>query len=184
MSKSLGNSPDPLDVIATSGADALRFTVLYLAPIGQDVLYSNEKCEMGRNFANKIWNAGRFLLMNRDAIAADSPADIAIVSAAPSNDLSDAWILSRFNATVKETTAALENLRVNEAVKMLYRLHVARLLRLVRRVRKKQDCRNKRRSFKARDRQPCYPDLRRDTETPPSFHAVRYGRNLAAPQRA
>ena len=120
MSKSLGNSPDPLDVITTYGADALRFTVLYLAPIGQDVLYSNEKCEMGRNFANKIWNAGRFLLMNRDAIAADSPAEIAIVSAAPSNDLSDAWILSRFNATVKETTAALENLRVNEAAKMLY----------------------------------------------------------------
>jgi valyl-tRNA synthetase len=120
MSKSLGNSPDPLDVITTYGADALRFTILYLAPIGQDVLYSNEKCEMGRNFANKIWNAGRFLLMNREAIAADAPAEIAIVSAAPSNDLSDAWILSRFNTTVKETTAALENLRVNEAVKMLY----------------------------------------------------------------
>ncbi len=120
MSKSLGNSPDPLDVIATYGADALRFTVMYLAPIGQDVLYSNEKCEMGRNFANKIWNAGRFLLMNRDAIAADGPAEISIVSGAPSADLSDAWILSRFNATVKESTAALENLRVNEAVKMLY----------------------------------------------------------------
>jgi len=120
MSKSLGNSPDPLDVITTYGADALRFTILYLAPIGQDVLYSNEKCEMGRNFANKIWNAGRFLLLNRDAIAADAPAEIAIVSAAPPSDLSDAWILSRFNATVKETTAALENLRVNEAVKMLY----------------------------------------------------------------
>jgi valyl-tRNA synthetase len=120
MSKSLGNSPDPLDVIATYGADALRFTVLYLAPIGQDVLYSNEKCEMGRNFANKIWNAGRFLLMNRDAIAAESPAEIPIISAVPSTDLSDAWILSRFNATVKETTAALENLRVNEAAKMLY----------------------------------------------------------------
>jgi valyl-tRNA synthetase len=120
MSKSLGNSPDPLDVITTYGADALRFTVLYLAPIGQDVLYSNEKCEMGRNFANKIWNAGRFLLMNRNALASDSPSDIAIVSAAPSSDLSDAWILSRFNATVKDVTAALENLRVNEAVKMLY----------------------------------------------------------------
>ena len=106
MSKSLGNSPDPLDVIATYGADALRFTVLYLAPIGQDVLYSNEKCEMGRNFANKIWNAGRFLLMNRDAIAAEAPAGIAIVGTAPSDDLSDAWIFSRFNATVKETTAA------------------------------------------------------------------------------
>ena len=120
MSKSLGNSPDPLDVIATYGADALRFTILYLAPIGQDVLFSNEKCEMGRNFANKIWNAGRFLLMNRDAIAAEAPGEIAIVSAVPPTELSDAWILSRFNATVKETTAALESLRVNEAVKMLY----------------------------------------------------------------
>jgi len=120
MSKSLGNSPDPLDVIATYGADALRFTILYLAPIGQDVLFSNEKCEMGRNFANKIWNAGRFLLMNRDAIAAEAPADFAIVSAVQPSELSDAWILSRFNATVKETTAALESLRVNEAVKMLY----------------------------------------------------------------
>ncbi|HTY10084.1 MAG TPA: valine--tRNA ligase [Bacteroidota bacterium] len=120
MSKSLGNSPDPLDVIATYGADALRFTVLYLAPIGQDVLYSNEKCEMGRNFANKIWNAGRFLLMNRDAVAAEAAAEIPIVGATPSSDLSDAWIVSRFNATVKETTAALENLRVNEAAKLLY----------------------------------------------------------------
>jgi valyl-tRNA synthetase len=120
MSKSLGNSPDPLDVISTYGADALRLTVLYLAPIGQDVLYSNEKCEMGRNFANKIWNAGRFLLMNRDAIAAESPADLAIVGAQPPNDLSDIWILSRFNSAVKDATEYLENFRVNEAVKLLY----------------------------------------------------------------
>ncbi len=120
MSKSLGNSPDPLDVIATYGADALRFTVLYLAPIGQDVLYSNEKCEMGRNFANKIWNAGRFFLMNRDAIAAEATLEIPIVSAKPSDDLSDTWILSRFNSTVKETTSLLERLQVNEAAKLLY----------------------------------------------------------------
>ncbi|HTR80843.1 MAG TPA: valine--tRNA ligase [Bacteroidota bacterium] len=120
MSKSLGNSPDPLDVIATYGADALRFTILYLAPIGQDVLYSNEKCEMGRNFANKIWNAGRFLLMNREAIEAESHSDLSIVSPSSPDDLSDTWILSRFNATVKETTAALERLQVNESAKMLY----------------------------------------------------------------
>ena len=62
MSKSLGNSPDPLDVIKDYGADALRFTVIYLAPLGQDVLFSTDKCELGRNFANKIWNAGRFLI--------------------------------------------------------------------------------------------------------------------------
>ncbi|HTX18430.1 MAG TPA: valine--tRNA ligase [Bacteroidota bacterium] len=120
MSKSLGNSPDPLDVIATYGADALRFTVLYLAPIGQDVLYSNEKCEMGRNFANKIWNAGRFLLLNRDALEAESPSAFPVVGSAPSNDLSDKWIVSRFNATVKATTESLEHLQVNEAAKLLY----------------------------------------------------------------
>ncbi|HMD13080.1 MAG TPA: class I tRNA ligase family protein, partial [Bacteroidota bacterium] len=68
MSKSLGNSPDPLDVIAEFGADALRFTIVYLAPLGQDVLYENDKCELGRNFANKIWNAGRFLLMNKEQL--------------------------------------------------------------------------------------------------------------------
>jgi valyl-tRNA synthetase len=132
MSKSLGNSPDPLDVINTYGADALRFTVLYLAPIGQDVMYSNEKCEMGRNFANKIWNAGRFLLMNYDTIAASEPSETAnhvtsgatssfeIVSLHSSNDLSDRWIISRFNETVKETTNMMENFRINDAVKLLY----------------------------------------------------------------
>ncbi|MEK7669768.1 MAG: valine--tRNA ligase, partial [Bacteroidota bacterium] len=72
MSKSLGNSPDPLDVINEYGADALRFTVAYLSPLGQDVLFSTQKCELGRNFANKIWNAGRFLLMNRMEIEGKS----------------------------------------------------------------------------------------------------------------
>jgi valyl-tRNA synthetase len=122
MSKSLGNSPDPLDVIATYGADALRFTVLYLAPIGQDVLYSNEKCEMGRNFANKLWNAGRFLMMNRQAID-DSAAEktvIPLVGAQPILDISDKWILSRYNSTIKDITESLEKFRVNEAVKALY----------------------------------------------------------------
>jgi len=68
MSKSLGNSPDPLDVISEYGADALRFTIIYLAPLGQDVMFSTDKCDIGRNFANKIWNAGRFLLMNAQTI--------------------------------------------------------------------------------------------------------------------
>jgi len=72
MSKSLGNSPDPLDLIEEYGADALRFAIIYIAPLGQDVLFSNEKCEIGRNFANKMWNAGRFLLMNAQNIKLDS----------------------------------------------------------------------------------------------------------------
>jgi valyl-tRNA synthetase len=119
MSKSLGNSPDPLDVIAMYGADALRFTVLFLAPIGQDVLYDNDKVEIGRNFANKIWNAGRFLMMNRDQLAAE-PDALTIVSGADPSVLADRWIISRFNSTARDVTAAMDNLRVNDAVKLLY----------------------------------------------------------------
>jgi valyl-tRNA synthetase len=121
MSKSLGNSPDPLDVISTFGADALRFTVLFLAPMGQDILYENSKCEIGRNFANKIWNAGRFLMMHRDMINAESTSDnLAIVSMQQSDDLSDKWILSRFNSVVKEATQEMEQFRVSEITKTLY----------------------------------------------------------------
>ncbi|MBI5020734.1 MAG: valine--tRNA ligase [Ignavibacteriales bacterium] len=122
MSKSLGNSPDPLDVISEFGADALRFTVLYLAPLGQDVLYSNEKCELGRNFANKIWNAGRFLLMNKSQLAenisstTDSVAKISDLHL----DLADRWILSRLNSTISELTSALNSFDINIATKMLY----------------------------------------------------------------
>ncbi|KAB2925009.1 MAG: valine--tRNA ligase [Bacteroidetes bacterium] len=117
MSKSLGNSPDPLDVIATYGADALRFTVLFIAPVGQDVLYENEKVEIGRNFANKVWNAGRFLMMNRDQIPAGDGLPIA--AAAPT-ELADRWILSRFNTTARDIAAAMDQLRVNDAVKLIY----------------------------------------------------------------
>jgi valyl-tRNA synthetase len=119
MSKSLGNSPDPLDVIATYGADALRFTVLFIAPVGQDVLYDNDKCEIGRNFANKIWNAGRFLMMHRDQLTIDN-GQLPVTSGTTSDDLSDKWIISRFSSTVKDVTIAMDNFRVNDAVKLLY----------------------------------------------------------------
>ena len=119
MSKSLGNSPDPIDVIQTYGADALRFTVLFIAPVGQDVLYDNDKCEIGRNFANKIWNAGRFLMMHRDQLTIDN-AQLPIVGSQNSNDLTDQWILSRFGSTVRDVTKAMDEFRVNDAVKLLY----------------------------------------------------------------
>ncbi len=118
MSKSLGNSPDPIDVIATYGADALRFTVLFLAPVGQDVLYDNDKCEIGRNFANKIWNAARFLMMHRDQLPAES--ELVIAPSAVSEDMTDRWIISRFSSTVRDVTIAMDNFRVNDAVKLLY----------------------------------------------------------------
>lgn len=114
MSKSLGNSPDPLDVIAQYGADALRFTIIYLAPLGQDVLFSVDKCEIGRNFANKIWNAGRFLLMNAEQIKVNYKLKF------DSLDLTDKWILSRLNSTIKNYTEALKNFKINDASKIIY----------------------------------------------------------------
>lgn len=114
MSKSLGNSPDPLDLIDEYGADALRFTMIYIAPLGQDVLFSTDKCEIGRNFANKIWNAGRFLLMNAQNI----PIDSELVDR--HLDLTDRWIFSRFQKTIKEFTEAIDDYEINNAVKIIY----------------------------------------------------------------
>jgi valyl-tRNA synthetase len=125
MSKSLGNSPDPLDVIDEFGADALRFTILYLAPLGQDVLYSNEKCELGRNFANKIWNAGRFLLMNKEQLESTKLVD-AKLNTQNSDlsevylDLADRWILSRLHSTIGNLDDSLNKFDINQATKILY----------------------------------------------------------------
>jgi valyl-tRNA synthetase len=117
MSKSLGNSPEPLDLIAQYGADAVRFTILYLAPLGQDILYAVEKNEIGRNFANKIWNAGRFLLMNREATG-EAPGD------AEFNldylDLADRWILSRLHSTAMEIAAGIDVYEINKVSKTIY----------------------------------------------------------------
>jgi valyl-tRNA synthetase len=129
MSKSLGNSPDPIDVIKQYGADALRFTVLYLAPLGQDVLFSTDKCEIGRNFANKIWNAGRFLLMNLPArLAAEQRAGQAGAESITVDeklehahiDFADEWIISRFNETLEEFNNAMNRFEINNATKIIY----------------------------------------------------------------
>jgi valyl-tRNA synthetase len=116
MSKSLGNSPDPLDVINDYGADALRFTIIFLAPLGQDVKFSSEECEIGRNFANKIWNAGRFLLMHKNQL--DHKTDITEIY--KELDLSDKWILSSFNRTIKNIEKTLGEFNINEASKLIY----------------------------------------------------------------
>lgn len=122
LSKSLGNSPDPLDVMSKYGADAVRFTMIYLAPLGQDVrLDVDEKTqdipsmEIGRNFANKLWNAARFLQMKK--VDADLPE-----GTVPSFTLStaDMWITSRYNSTVAAATQALEDYKLTEYSKTLY----------------------------------------------------------------
>lgn len=113
MSKSLGNAVDPLSIIDEYGADALRFAIISITSEGQDVYASKEKFEVGRNFANKIWNAARFLMMNE---VAAKPRKIQ-----PKNlTAMDRWILSRLNASVESVTKSLDSSRFNEAVSTLY----------------------------------------------------------------
>jgi valyl-tRNA synthetase len=114
MSKSLGNSPDPLVLIDRYGADALRFTIVASAPLGEDVIFAEEKCEFGRNFANKIWNAARFCLMN---VGSGQSA----VGSAESLGLPERWILSRLQTVTDEVCVALDGYRFNEAAMGLYR---------------------------------------------------------------
>ncbi len=118
MSKSLGNSPDPIDVMDEYGADALRFTVVSLAPIGQDVRFDRDKTELGRNFANKIWNATRFALMNLGDVELSTWDEVA----APSDlDLPSRWILSRLQSAIDDTRRAFDEYRFNDAASAIYR---------------------------------------------------------------
>ena len=114
LSKSLGNSPDPLDVIAEYGADALRFSIVYIAPVGMDIRYSNEKCEIGRNFANKLWNACRFRQMQ-------GPSKV--VDTLPENLSADEkWMASKLDAAAAFIDAELEKFRFHTAAHALYDL--------------------------------------------------------------
>jgi valyl-tRNA synthetase len=124
LSKSLGNSPDPLKVIDTYGTDALRFTIVYIAPLGQDVLFGEEKCELGRNFATKVWNASRFVFMQRDRHFA-SPVEFGKAYAAFVPDraaLSDSgrWLMARYNAMLERYHEAMTRFKVNDMVKIAH----------------------------------------------------------------
>ena len=119
MSKSLGNGIDPIEVTEKFGADALRYTVISACGLGTDLLldYQNlpETFAPGRNFANKIWNATRFALMNLD----DEVPSIADVQ--PQLELADRWILARLNQATADLTRALEAFRYQEAAETLHR---------------------------------------------------------------
>ncbi len=124
LSKSLGNSPDPLKVIDTYGTDALRFTIIYIAPLGQDVLFGEEKCELGRNFATKIWNASRLVFMQREKYF-EGPEDFAAYyegfnPADESFDLAGGWIWSAYNGMLEHYHAAFGQFRMNDIVKTVY----------------------------------------------------------------
>ena len=113
MSKSLGNGIDPVDVINQYGADALRFTLVTGNSPGNDARYSDEKVAASRNFANKIWNAARFIHMNIDGH--DVPCALP-----ESLSLEDQWIVSRFNTVAKEVTENLDKFELGMAVSKLY----------------------------------------------------------------
>lgn len=113
MSKSLGNSPDPLDVIAEYGADALRYTIIRLAPLGNDILYSNEKCELGRNFGNKIWNAARFIHHAAGDLTPLPWQEVRL-------DTFDKWILTRYHQTIRKVSEEIDSFHFNDATISLY----------------------------------------------------------------
>ena len=113
MSKSLGNGIDPLEIIDKYGADALRFTLATGNSPGNDMRFSDERVEASRNFANKIWNAARFILMNLsgDEKAPYIPENLAI---------EDKWIISLYNKLVRDVTESLDKFELGLAVQKLY----------------------------------------------------------------
>lgn len=113
MSKSLGNVIDPLEIIDRYGTDALRFAMVAFSATGQDIYLSDEKFETCRNFANKIWNASRFVMMNLTDYSS-TEEEITDLS------LADRWILSRYNTLIGEITGLLDSLDFCEAGKRLY----------------------------------------------------------------
>ena len=113
MSKSLGNSPDPLDLIAKFGADALRFGVMRAAPLGHDILFDEQNVELGRNFCNKLWNACRFRQMQGGEVQGEINPTLL------SSD--DKWILLKLDAAIREVTIALNEYKFSDATAALYR---------------------------------------------------------------
>ena len=114
MSKSKGNTIDPVKVIDKYGSDALRFTMTSLCTYGgQDIKMSEERFEYGRNFANKIWNASRFVLMNLDGVDNNNIEFDNLT-------IADKWILDKLNSTAKEINENIETFRIGETAHVLY----------------------------------------------------------------
>ena len=113
MSKSLGNGIDPLDIIDTYGADALRFTLVSGVSPGNDMRFSEEKVRSYRNFCNKIWNAARFVLMNGvdDVVPGSLPAELMV---------EEKWVLSRFNDLVAQVSENFEKFELGVAAQKIY----------------------------------------------------------------
>ena len=117
MSKSLGNTVDPLKIIDDVGADALRYSIILITATGQDLFLGKDTFKLGRNFCNKIWNASRFILMNLEEGKLKTQN-----SKLKINDLSlpQRWILTELNLVIERVTKSLDSFRFNEAAHSLY----------------------------------------------------------------
>ncbi|MBO5461590.1 MAG: class I tRNA ligase family protein, partial [Ruminococcus sp.] len=113
MSKSLGNGIDPLEIIDQYGADALRLTLVTGNAPGNDMRFYNERVEASRNFANKVWNSSRFIMMNMDKNVVEEPEDFLLKPA-------DRWILSKVNSLTKEVTENMDKFELGIAVQKVY----------------------------------------------------------------
>ncbi len=113
MSKSLGNSPNPLDLIAKYGADGLRFGLMLIAPKGQDILFSEDRIEIGRNFMNKLWNASRYVMMNLDSEGELKIDEKSLTQA-------DKWILNRLDHVIELVNSSLDIYQFDTAARALY----------------------------------------------------------------
>ena len=114
MSKSLGNGIDPLDIISQYGADALRLTLIMGNSAGNDMRFYNERVEASRNFANKVWNASRFIMMNFEKATIGAQIDMNLLTSA------DKWILSKANTLAKDVTENMEKYDLGIAVQKVY----------------------------------------------------------------
>ena len=120
MSKSLGNSPDPLDLIAKYGADGLRFGIISLAPQGQDIRFQEERIEGGKNFCNKLWNAGRFRQLSGEMADNSTLGAILARLEPPRFDADDHAILERLLATTREVDRCFGAFEFSAATQALY----------------------------------------------------------------
>ena len=116
MSKSLGNGIDPIEIIEKFGADALRVTLVLATPEGQDPFISEKSFELGRNFANKLWNASRLVITNLD----NRGVETVFGSEKAITELADIWILSRLNKTIGQISNYLSSYRFNTAARAAY----------------------------------------------------------------
>ena len=172
MSKSLGNGIDPLEMADQYGADALRFNLVTGNSPGNDMRFYTERCEAMRNFANKIWNASRFLMMNLTIDRCELPEQL---------ELEDKWILSKLNCRHPRGHREHGALRAGRGRPEGVRLHLGLLLRLVYRADQDPPAGRRTRTARSGAQQVLLLCAHRDPQAAAPLHALHHRGDLAGP---